>query len=316
MRAIDARGLTRDFDGVRAVEDMSLHVERGETLGLLGPNGAGKTTTVAMLTTLLRPTSGTASVAGHDILAEPHAVRRAIGVVFQGPSLELTLTARQNLRYHARLYKMDRALAERRMAELLQVVELDKRADEQVHKFSGGMRRRLEVARGVLHQPHVLFLDEPTIGLDPQARLHVWDLLTRLQEEEHMALLLTTHHMEEAERLADRVAIMDHGRLLQVDTPARLRAALGEEVVRLRVARGKQALSKALEARRGNGLIQGVQWKGDEAHVRVASAERVLPEILGLVERSGARLINLEVHRPTLEDVFIARTGKALRDEP
>ncbi|MCA1814348.1 MAG: ABC transporter ATP-binding protein [Halobacteriales archaeon] len=316
MLALDARALSKAYGKVHAVQDVTFTIAEGETFGLLGPNGAGKTTTVAMLTTLLAPSAGSARIAGHDVVAEPHEVRTRIGVVFQGPSLDAQLSARQHLRFHARLYHMPRDRALARTDELLRLVELEQRADERVSRLSGGMRRRVEIARALMHRPKVLFLDEPTVGLDPQARRHVWDMLERLQREEGTAVLLTTHHMEEAERLARRVGIMDHGKLLDVAEPAGLKAALGAEVVHLRVAAGQKALAAALARLQGKQGIGAAVWRGDTAEVPVAAADAAVPALLEVVATSGARLASFEVRRPSLEDVFIARTGRALRDAP
>jgi ABC-2 type transport system ATP-binding protein len=262
-----------------------------------------------MLTTTLRPSGGTARVAGHDVVAEPHEVRRRIGVVFQGPSLELQLSARQNLRFHAKLYGVPRA--EQRVQDMLRWAELEARAHEPVYNFSGGMRRRLELARAVLHGPEVLFLDEPTIGLDPQARLHTWGLLQSLQKEGGMALLLTTHDMAEADRLAQRVAIMDHGKVLADDTPRALKDALGREVVELRLA--GPAAKAAERLQRVPGVLK-VEQQGSVARVHVARLESALPRIVEVATSDGSALEGMELHRPTLEDVFIERTGRALRE--
>jgi ABC-2 type transport system ATP-binding protein len=314
VNAIEARGLVKTFGEVKAVQGLDLDVAQGETLALLGPNGAGKSTTVAMLATLLAPTEGTARVAGFDVVAQPDEVRRHIGVVFQAASLEPALTARQNLKFHAQLYGVPRTQMQERIEEALRFAELADRGDHPVMAFSGGMKRRLELARAVLHRPKVLFLDEPSTGLDPQARLHAWDMLNRLRQEHGFGVLLTTHHMDEAERLADRVAIVDHGKLLEQGTSASLRAALGAEVVRVRVGEGRDRFAAALAKGLGS-QVQRTTWRGDEAELTVRNAEEALPLLLDLARDCKARIAGLDVHRATLEDVFIARTGRALREE-
>jgi ABC-2 type transport system ATP-binding protein len=311
MDAIDARGLTRDFGERRAVDGVTLRLGRGETLALLGPNGAGKSTTVNMLTTMLPLTSGTATVAGHDVRSAPQRVRASIGVVFQGPSLELQLTARQNLRFHAMLYGVPRATWAPRAERLLALTELAARADEKVFNFSGGMRRRLEIARALLHGPSVVFLDEPTIGLDPQARRHTWDFLQKLQEDTGMGVLLTTHDMQEADVLAERVAIIDHGKLVAVDTPDALKGQMGEGMVVLRFDGPAEKVAARLRAVAG---VREVQVDGKTARVRVARPERALPAMLEAAAGDGIALEEMDVRKPTLEDVFIARTGHQLRD--
>ena len=226
--AIEVSGLVRRFNGLTAVNDLSFQVQTGELFGFLGPNGAGKTTTINILCTLLAPTAGRASVAGFDCEDQPREVRQSIGIIFQDPSLDERLTAWENLEFHGMIYHMPKALRRRRMEEVLQWVELWERRDSIVKTFSGGMKRRLEVARGLMHQPRILFLDEPTIGLDPQTRYRIWSTIEQLRAEHRVTLFLTTHSMEEASR-CDRVAILDHGRLLALDAPQRLIAQHGSK---------------------------------------------------------------------------------------
>ncbi|MCJ2539744.1 MAG: ATP-binding cassette domain-containing protein, partial [Candidatus Thermoplasmatota archaeon] len=233
--AISVEGLTRDFDEVKAVDNISFQVRRGEMFGFLGPNGAGKTTTISMMCTLLHPTSGKVNVWGHDAQREPDKVRSEIGIVFQDQSVDEDLTGYENMWFHARLYKVERAIIDQRIHEMLDMVELTDRAHDQVKTYSGGMKRRLEIARGLLHHPHVLFLDEPTLGLDPQTRRHIWDYIRKLNEEEGVTIFLTTHYMDEADELCDRIAIIDHGRIVAMDTPNGLKASMGGDVVHLRI---------------------------------------------------------------------------------
>ncbi|MFH1386461.1 MAG: ATP-binding cassette domain-containing protein [bacterium] len=219
---IKVDNLTKKFNSFTAVDGISFEVEKGEVFGFLGPNGAGKTTTINMLCTLLRPTSGQAVVSCCDVTKEPNQVRREIGIIFQDPSLDDRLTAEDNLKFHGYLYNMDHRLIDRRIEEVLELVELKERKKEFVRKFSGGMKRRLEIARGLLHQPKLLFLDEPTLGLDPQTRAHIWEYILKMREEKKLTIFMTTHYMQEAE-VCDRIAIIDHGKIVDLDTPENLK---------------------------------------------------------------------------------------------
>ena len=247
MDAIHVEGLTKTFNGFTAVDDLSFRVEAGELFGLLGPNGAGKTTTINMLSTLVKPTSGKAEVAGFDIAAERDAVRRAIGVVFQEPALDIKLTGRENLNFHAMMYGQGRAERKLRIDEVLKLVDLEDRAGSLVEDYSGGMKRRLEIARGLTHRPRVLFLDEPTLGLDAQTRRHIWEYIRKLNRENGVTIILTTHYMEEADYLCGRVAIMDHGKFVAMDTPARLKDILGGDVVSIEVEGDPAAFEAAVK---------------------------------------------------------------------
>lgn len=311
MKAIEARGLVRTFGDVVAVNGVTFEVEQGEIFGFLGPNGAGKTTTINMLCTLLRPTAGTALVAGHDVRTEPAAVRRSIGLVFQDPSLDEQLTAWENLRFHAMLYDVSRRDFERRAQELLEMVELADRAHDLVRTFSGGMKRRLEIARGLLHVPRVLFLDEPTLGLDPQTRRHIWDYILRLREKENITIFLTTHYMDEAEH-ADRIAIIDHGQIIALDTPDNLKAMVGGDVIQVRTNNPEQAV-KRLRAAFGvdSRVVDGM------VVVEMPHGERMVPQVVQVLANGtpSVEVQTIALRRPTLEDVFIKLTGRAMRDE-
>lgn len=230
MEAIRVEKLTRRFNGLVAVDAISFSVEQGEIFGFLGPNGAGKTTTINMLCTLLKPTSGLAQVGCCDITKEPNKVRREIGVIFQDPSLDDRLTADDNLRFHGYLYHMNKDVIEARIPEVLELVELSERRREIVKRFSGGMKRRLEIARGLMHRPRILFLDEPTIGLDPQTRAHIWDYVLKMRKESGLTIFMTTHYMQEAE-VCDRIAIMDHGNIVALDSPAKLKQTHNEQTL-------------------------------------------------------------------------------------
>jgi daunorubicin resistance ABC transporter ATP-binding subunit len=235
MHAIKVEELLKKFNGFTAVDRISFDVSYGELFGLLGPNGAGKTTTINILSTLLKPTSGYAEVAGFDIRKRRDEVRRSIGIVFQDPTLDTKLTGKENLLFHAMLYGIKKEEAEKRMKEVLELVELEDRADTLVEKYSGGMKRRLEIARGLIHRPKVLFLDEPTLGLDAQTRRRIWDYIKKLNKETGITMILTTHYMEEADYLCDRIAIIDHGKIVAIDNPTNLKNMLGGDVVILEI---------------------------------------------------------------------------------
>ena len=213
MHVIETKNLTKTYSSLTAVDNLDLKIGKGEVFGLLGPNGAGKSTTLLMLTTLIPPTSGTALVNGFDIIRQPDQVRKSIGIVFQDPSSDETLTGYENLKLHGLLYDMDARLREERIVEVLRLVDLTNRKDDMVKKYSGGMRRRLELARGLMHHPEILFLDEPTLGLDPQTREHIWEYIRKLATEKNITIIITTHYMDEADRLCDRLAIIDRGKV-------------------------------------------------------------------------------------------------------
>jgi ABC-2 type transport system ATP-binding protein len=274
--------------------------------GFLGPNGAGKTTTINMLCTLLSPTSGRASVNGHDVTKERSQVRRCIGLVFQDPTLDGYLTAEQNMTFHAYAYGVPREARLRRMQEVLILLELWDRKDTRVSDYSGGMKRRLEIARGLLHRPRVLFLDEPTLGLDPQSRRSIWEYILKMREQEKLTLFLTTHYMDEAEH-CDRIAVIDHGRIVALDTPENLKNATGGDVVTLRTEDNAKAVEE-LRAR------YGVSPKIENGNVQfsIAKGDQFLPEF---VKSFPLRLLSVGVRRPTLDDVFISLTGRAIREQ-
>jgi ABC-2 type transport system ATP-binding protein len=303
--AIEVTHLSKRFGDVEAVRDVSFSVAPGEVFALLGPNGAGKSTTIKMLCTLSRPTSGTARVAGCDIATQPKAVRRRIGLVFQEQTLDQQLTAEENLRFHAVLYRMPAAQVAPRIDRVLTLVGLADRRNDLVATFSGGMARRLEIARGMLHTPAVLFLDEPTIGLDPQTRAQMWGDVMRLRDEEGVTVLLTTHYMEEAE-YADRIAIIDQGDIVALDTPANLKATVGAETVELQTADDQVAMG-ALE-RAGLDCRRAAQ----SIVVSVTDGESEVPRLIEIV---GVPVRSVHVHRPTLDDVFLYFTGREIRPQ-
>ncbi len=307
---IDVRHLRRIFQtkkgAVTAVDDVSFGVERGEIFGFLGPNGAGKTTTIGMLCTLLTPTSGTATLNGYDIVTQPHWVRKSIGLVFQDPSLDERLTARENLEFHARLYGVPRDVAARRIAQMLEMVELVTRRDDLVKNFSGGMKRRLEIARGLIHHPRILFLDEPTLGLDPQTRCLIWDYIHELRDTEGITIFLTTHYMEEAEHCG-RIAIIDYGQLIALDTPSGLKKSAGGD--RIAITTHQIDLARESLYRRG---LSPTMVRERELAFEVPNGEEFLP---AFIKDAPFDVTSVNLTRPTLEDVFLHKTGRHLRSE-
>jgi ABC-2 type transport system ATP-binding protein len=303
--AIEVSDLHKSFGEVEAVRGVSFEVAAGEVFGFLGPNGAGKTTTINMLCTLASPTAGTARVAGHDVVRERDDVRRHIGLVFQDPTLDGYLTAEQNLRLHAELYGVDPALVPGRMRQVLEMVGLWERRDATVMTFSGGMRRRLEIARGFLHSPRVLFLDEPTIGLDPQTRSSIWSYIAQLQEREEITIFMTTHYMDEAE-FCDRIAIMDQGQIVALDTPEALKAQVGADRVRIQTEDDDAAIAVLAER-------FGLEATMSEGAVTffVPSGEEFVPRLFAEL---GVAIGSVSVSRPTLDDVFMSHTGTTIRD--
>ncbi|MEM1977223.1 MAG: ATP-binding cassette domain-containing protein [Nitrososphaerota archaeon] len=311
MGIIEARGLTRIYDGVVAVDHIDLDVDEGEIFGFLGPNGAGKTTTIKMLTTLLRPTEGEARICGYDVVKQPSQVRRVIGVVFQDPALDDRLTGWENLDFHARLYGMDRREREERVEEVLRLVGLREWADELVENYSGGMKRRLEIARGLIHRPRVLFLDEPTLGLDVQTRRAIWEYILALNRREEVTVFLTTHYMEEADYLSHRVAIIDRGRILAVDEPRNLKDMIGGDVV---IVSCSDPGPLAEELMRQD-WVKEVKTRGSEISVYVDHGEKKIPEIVMIAERLGVAVDSILLREPTLEDVYLKFTGRSIREE-
>jgi ABC-2 type transport system ATP-binding protein len=303
--AIEVAGLQKSFGDVEAVRGVEFEVATGEVFGFLGPNGAGKTTTINMLCTLAKPTGGSARVAGYDVVRERDDVRRHIGLVFQDPTLDGYLTAVQNLRLHAELYGVESALVLPRMRQVLEMVGLWERRDVPVKTFSGGMRRRLEIARGLMHSPRVLFLDEPTIGLDPQTRSSIWSYINLLRETEEITIFMTTHYMDEAE-VCDRIAIMDEGEIVALDTPEALKARVGADRVRIHTEDDEAAIA-AIEERFG---IEAQMAEGAVTFF-VPSGEEFVPRLFAEL---GVAIKSVSVSRPTLDDVFMSYTGKTIRD--
>jgi ABC-2 type transport system ATP-binding protein len=311
MHIIEVFNLTKEFNGLKAVNNVSLSIEEGEVFGLLGPNGAGKTTFISMLCTLLRPTSGTARVNGFDIVKQQGEVRKSIGIVFQEPSLDNRLTGRENLEMHAGLYGVPKAERKKRIEEVLELVALSDRADELVKTYSGGMKRRLEIARGLIHYPKVLFLDEPTLGLDPQTREHIWEYIKKLAEREHITILLTTHYMEEADALCNRVAIMDYGEIKVLDTPEALKNSLEGDVISLEVDKSEGVAEKI----KGLEEVKKVHVINSTIFITVKNAESFAPKILEFVKSNGGIVKAISIRKPSLGDVFLHYTGREIREE-
>jgi ABC-2 type transport system ATP-binding protein len=304
MYAIEAKNLTKRYGKKNVVDSLNLKIEQGEIFGLLGPNGAGKTTTLLMLTTLKQPTSGTAKVNNFDIIKQPGKVRKSIGMVFQDPSSDDMLTGYENLKLHGWLYDMPNDLKEKRIKEVLQLVDLTDRKDEQMKKYSGGMRRRLEIARGLMHHPKILFLDEPTLGLDPQTREHIWKYIEKMAKEEKVTIILTTHYMDEADRLCNRLAIIDNGKVVVMGSPKELKKQLGGDIIRIKSKKINIDVLKKLK------YVKKVDSCDGEVSLTVKDADKHLQEILKVV----GRVESVEVRSPALEDVFLHYTGREIRD--
>jgi ABC-2 type transport system ATP-binding protein len=313
--AIQARELTKQFGSFTAVDHVSFEVPRGELFGLLGPNGAGKTTLTRMLTTLIRPTSGTASVAGEDVMHAAGRVRELIGVIPQALTSDLDLTGWENVDIYGAYYGLSRRVRRERGFDLLELVGLKERANDLVATYSGGMRRRLEIARGLIHSPQVLFLDEPTIGLDPQSRNVVWDMIERLRTETGLTISLTTHYMEEAEILCDRIAIVDGGKIIAMGSPAELKTMVkGADRIELEI---KGDVEKALAVIRAQPQVH--EASVDERGAIIISLDdgaHAMPKLIGQLDEAGAEVSSIRLERISLEDVFLRFTGKRLRDEP
>ncbi len=305
MEIIKTNALTKIYGRIQAVNSIDLSINKGEVFGLLGPNGAGKTTTIGMLCTIVRPSSGTASIAGYDVIKNPAQVRRQVGIVFQDPTLDTVLTGRENLELHARLYGVSSDIREARITQMLELVDLQERGKDITRTYSGGMRRRLELARGLLHRPAVLFLDEPTLGLDPQTRARIWEYIKKMAQTEQTTVVLTTHYMEEAEQVCDRVGIIDHGKIIALDSPETLKESMGGDMVVIK-AKGPpleriRALPYVSEVKENDGALEIIT---KEAHLHLA-------EILSMITDVQC----VEVRVPTLNDVFIKLTGRDIRDD-
>lgn len=312
MNAIEVESLTKLYGKLRAVDDVSFQVKKGEVFGFLGPNGAGKTTTINALCTLLKPTSGRATVGGFDVVKQSRDVQRCIGLVFQDSTVDEYLTAEQNLRFHGYAYGVPKKIIEERITELMALVELSDRRKSKVATYSGGMKRRLELARGLLHHPRILFLDEPTLGLDPQTRRHIWDYVLELRKEEELTIFLTTHYMDEAEH-CDRIAVIDRGKIIALDTPDKLKDDLGGDLVTLETEDREKAITELKDSFNITPDIGDIgEAGGGIVTFSVPRGDVFLPDFIRSFQ---SRLLSINVRRPTLDDVFLSLTGHEIREQ-
>ncbi len=312
LYAIETKDITKRFDKILAVNNINISIEQGELFGLLGPNGAGKTTLINVLSTVIEPSSGCAKILDFDVVKNASSVRQNIGVVFQDITLDERLTGRENLDLHGRLYDLDGKFRKKRIEDVLALVELSDKADSIVKTYSGGMMRRLEIARGFIHKPRVLFLDEPTIGLDPQTRINIWKYIKTLTKE-GMTVVLTTHYMEEADHLCDRVAIIDHGEIVVMNTPETLKNMLGGDVISLEL-KDSGNIAKLYDIYKNNGFSEIVSQK-NEIFITVSDGESQVPRVLNIAWNENISVISVSLYKPTLDDVFLHHTGHAIRDE-
>src|SRR5438093_13669831 len=313
--AIETARLGKVFDGVTAIQDLSFKVFAGEVFGLLGPNGAGKSTTLRILLTLLRPTTGRATVLGHDVVREADRVRRSVGYVPQERAIDRFLTGREHLLLLGDLYHLPKEETRRRIAELLKLVDLEEQADRLARTYSGGMKRKLDLACGLLPNPKLLFLDEPTLGLDVQSRLRIWDYIRHLHER-GITIVMTTNYLDEADRLCDRLAIIDGGRIKALGSPSELKAGLGGDIISLPPSAAEMACVDRLASElKGLPSIRAISTKQTGLDIRVESPEKALPVVLEAANRAACRLEFIDYHRPRLDDVFVALTGHAIREE-
>jgi ABC-2 type transport system ATP-binding protein len=309
---INIRNLVKRYQNIIAVNDLSLDIHENEVFGLLGPNGAGKTTTIHMLATLLKPTSGTATINGYDIVNEPDKVRANIGIVFQAPSSDDMLTGYENLKLHSLLYSVPRDIREKRICEVLELVGLTERKNDKVKQYSGGMRRRLEIARGLIHRPKVIFLDEPTLGLDPTSRESMWKYIKQLVREEKITIILTTHYMEEADILCDRIGIMDKGKIIALDTPSKLKEMIASDIIKLKLKKKNGQDIETLKSFTFIHKIESININDDQILIlSVDNASHNLPIILKYID-----VESVEFTSTTLNDVFLGFTGRDLKEQP
>jgi ABC-2 type transport system ATP-binding protein len=308
---IEVVNLTKKYGELVAVNNVSFEVKEGEIFGLLGPNGAGKTTLISMLCTILRPTSGTARVNGFDIVKEEDKVRKSIGIVFQDSSLDNRLTGMENIELHASLYGVPKNERKKRIKEVLELVGLEDKANILVRNYSGGMKRRLEIARALIHYPKVLFLDEPTIGLDPQTRVNIWEYIVKLAKRENITIFLTTHYMEEADFLCNRVAIIDEGKIIAIDSPENLKRKIGGDALIIEAdekEKTKEVVSKL-------SFVKKVSEVDGKIYVNIENSEENLPSVFEALRNNNIKIKSISVRKPSLNDVFIHYTGKEIRDE-
>jgi ABC-2 type transport system ATP-binding protein len=308
---IETHDLTKTFNGFTAVKSVSISIIKGEIFGFLGPNGAGKTTTIKMLTTLLRPTSGSATIAGADILKQKDEVRRSIGVVFQEPALDTELTGKENLDYHARMYNIGKTNREKKINEVLDLVDLSDKRDVLVKNYSGGMKRRLEIARGLMHSPQVLFLDEPTLGLDAQTRQAIWKYIKKMNKEKNTTIFLTTHYMDEADNLCDRISIIDHGEILVTDTTDHLKNRIGNDIITLTVSDQEKFISNMKQL----SWIKNVESGESSLILGVEKGEEKIPLLIEFAQNQKIQVKAISLRKPTLDDAFLHYTGRSIRED-
>lgn len=306
MNIIEVKNLTKKFGNLTAVKNISFNVAKGEIFGFLGPNGAGKSTTISILSTILAPSEGDATINGFSIIKQKNEVRRSIGLVFQDPSLDDRLTAKENLAFHADLYGIKKNIFKERFPQVMNLVDLWDRRDHIVKTFSGGMKRRLEIARGLIHYPQILFLDEPTIGLDPQTRFNIWEYILKLKKERDMTIFLTTHYMNEAEN-CDRIGIIDNGQIIALDTPNNLKEKIGGDIINL-TTNDKIELIKELD----NKFNLKAKEEDNIIIIEVPEGEKFLPRLFSDIK---TKINSVELRKPTLDDVFLNMTGKKIREE-
>jgi len=308
---IETKNITKQYDDFIAVDSINLEVPRNTVYGVLGPNGAGKTTLISMLCTILRPTSGTATVNGYDIVKQAKEVRESIGIVFQSRALDDILTGREHLEMHASLYGVPRDIREERIDEILELIALGKKVDEYIKTYSGGMKRRLEIGRGLIHHPKVLFLDEPTLGLDPQTRENIWEYIYNMTQTQDITVLLTTHYMEEADQLCDEVAIINKGEIITADSPSNLKRELKADTITLKVNDPEKFVEKAKELK----FTRDIFFTGGEVKMMVERGENLVPEVVEFASSHDIHINSIEVEHPNLEDVFIKYTGSKIVGE-
>ena len=315
MKAIEVDSLTKEFGDFKAVDNISFQIEEGEIFGFLGPNGAGKSTTMMILTTLLKPTSGSALVGGYDVMSDAKKVREKIGYVQQEISVDEFLTGRENLYLHARINQIPRNLIKSRIDDVLELVELGEKKDQATVTYSGGMRKRLDIANGLLSRPSVLFLDEPTVGLDIQTRRKIWGYIKKIRRDFGMTVFISTHYMEEADNLCDRIGIIDHGKIQVIDTPKSMKSAIGNEIISFNLVDGKASQDTLIEQINKIEFVKEVKNNQDLITVFSTKSNEVIPKIFQESTNLEMRINSLTLKQPTLDDVFISYTGHDLRDE-
>ncbi len=315
MNLIEVRDLTKIYNGGRtAVSSISFDVSEGEIFGFLGPNGAGKSTTIKMMTTLLSITSGTITINGHNVIKKPHKVRECIGYIPQEMESDDLLTGWENLFLHSKFFGLSTKTAKKRIEEVLEVVNLTERASDTVKSYSGGMRKRLDIACGLVHSPQLLILDEPTLGLDIQTRREIWKYINNMRKEKGMTIFLTTHYMEEADQLCDRIAIIDQGEIKVIDAPQKLKAGIEGDIITLKFMAEDEGIINALEEIRNLNTVRNIKQQEDHYLIIAADGEATIPQIIEITSRMGVKVVNISLKMPSLDDIYVHITGHGLRD--